>query len=65
MPNEPPPKDAYRTPGERPPDSLGGTYQQPAWVKGVVIAMAVALGVPAVMLCALFILIIGFCGHGR
>jgi hypothetical protein len=64
-PSDPPPKGVYRTPGERPPDSLGGTFRQPAWLKGVVIAVIIALGVPAAMLIALFILIIGVCAHGR
>jgi hypothetical protein len=62
-PSDPPPEGIYRTPGEREKPIVHP--EQPAWVKGVVIAIAVALGVPAVMLVALFILIIGICGHWR
>jgi hypothetical protein len=65
-PNEPPPTGLYRKAGERPPQ-IEDEFVVPkhTWVKPVLIAMALALGVPAVMLCALFILLIGICSHGR
>jgi hypothetical protein len=64
-PNDPPPPGLYRKPGDRPQYEDELVVPKHTWVKPVLIAMAVALGVPAVMLLALFILIIGICAHGR
>jgi hypothetical protein len=51
----------YRQPVPPPPPNQGPSKL----VIGILIAAGLAIGIPMVMLAALFVLIVGVCGHWR